>query len=57
MWNCFKCGEDKVFWNSDFDADECGYEHPGIVSYYTCANCGSEYEVFEPFPEEEEEDE
>lgn len=56
MWNCFKCGEDKVFWNSDFDADECGYSLHGIVSFYTCLNCGAEYEVFEQIHGEEEND-
>lgn len=55
MWECFKCGSRSVIWNSDFDSEDCGYEQSGIVSFYTCSKCGSEYEVFEPFSDEEEE--
>lgn len=54
MCECFCCSLSRVIWNSDFDAEECGYDRPGIVSFYTCQNCGAEYEVFQPFPEEEE---
>ena len=55
MWECFKCGNRSVVWSSDFDAEDCGYEQAGIVSYYTCSKCGSEYEVFEPLENDEEE--
>jgi len=48
MWTCFCCGENAVYWMSDFDSEDYGYEVAGIVSNYTCGNCGAEYEVFLP---------
>ena len=47
MGECFFCNTE-VIWQSDFDAEELGREEEGIVSFYTCPECGSEYEVFQP---------
>lgn len=44
---CFNCGADLI-WESDFNADEVGYEEEGIVTFYTCPNCGADYQVFIP---------
>lgn len=57
MLNCFKCGEKAVFITGNASAEDCGYIDDGMVDFYTCQNCGAEYEVFQPFPEEEEENE
>ena len=52
MGECFICGA-KVVWENDFDAEDCGYTEEGIVHYYHCPKCNTEYEVFEKFfPEE-----
>ena len=45
MFECFNCRQKKIVWQSDFDAEDCGYDFKGIVSMYTCANCGANYEV------------
>ena len=51
MGKCFYCGHE-VIWNSDFNADECGYDDEDykdrIVTFYTCPFCGTEYEVVQP---------
>lgn len=44
--HCFICGHELI-WVSD-EAENCGYERPGILHEYSCPNCGSEYTVFEP---------
>ena len=53
---CFYCGH-PVVWSNDFAADECGYgdreyddgtvqkAEDQIVSFWTCPNCGAEYEI------------
>jgi hypothetical protein len=41
---CFLCDGD-VIWNSDFDAEELGYTDFTVVSFYTCMDCKSEFEV------------
>ena len=56
MWECFKCGHRTVAWQSDFDAEDCGYDGVGIVSYYSCQNCGAEYEVVQIEESDETED-
>ncbi len=37
-----------MIWQNDFDAEDCGYDQNGIVSFWTCAHCGAEYEIFIP---------
>lgn len=49
---CFYCGG-RCIWNSDADADEVGYYEPGIVAFWTCSECGAEYEVYLKFKEED----
>ena len=53
---CPICGGE-LCWNNDFDASEVngGDENDGgIISYYTCMNCGREYEISDPPKEERE---
>lgn len=45
---CFLCGG-KVFWQSDFDFEDYGYEGKGIVQNFACPKCGAEYEVRSAF--------
>lgn len=47
MGKCFLCGTE-VVWQNDFDAEDVGYEDEGVAHFYTCPNCGAEYEVYEP---------
>lgn len=56
MFECFNCRQKKIVWQSDFDAEDIGYAVKGIVSMYTCANCGAQYEMLMK-TEEENEDE
>lgn len=42
MLECFHCGEQAVSWDSDFDAEECGYDCKGIMHELHCNNCGCE---------------
>lgn len=44
MYECFHCGQRAVIWDGDFDAEECGYEYPGIVHFCHCKNCGAQIE-------------
>lgn len=46
MYECINCGHRTVYWQSDFDAEDIGYDEPGVVSYWTCAHCGAEIEVY-----------
>ena len=45
---CPNCSSYSLHWNSDAEAEECGYSVAGIVTFYHCANCGAEVEVFVP---------
>lgn len=51
-WRCFLCGS-QVFWQSDFDFEDYGYEGKGIVQNFTCSKCGAEYEVRSAFKDVE----
>jgi hypothetical protein len=54
MFKCFICGEDGCIWNSDFSYEEVHQEDiEGVVSFFSCPNCGAEYEVTQIFEEEE----
>lgn len=50
---CFNCGSHKVIWGNDWSFDDLDYEGEGIVSTYTCMDCGAEYEVRVAFEEGE----
>lgn len=52
---CYLCGGE-VIWQFDFMFDECGYEGDGIVSFYTCRDCGADIEVRKTIGEETDED-
>lgn len=48
LFFCPVCGKQSAIWQDDCDADDLGYLTPGIVHLYTCSECGSEIEAFEP---------
>lgn len=52
MFECFHCGERTLCWDNDFDAEDLGYDQPGIVQFLHCENCGAEVE-YKLFDEEE----
>ena len=48
-YQCFHCGQDSVFWDSDFNAEEYGYEKDyGIVHICHCINCNAQITYFVP---------
>jgi len=51
---CFICGEEKVIWNADNDLEDFDEEGEGIVSEYTCMNCGASYVIYQRFAKEDE---
>lgn len=54
-WKCFICDEEAVGWEADYTFEDYGIpDRDGIVQTYTCHNCGADYEVYIPFPEEDE---
>lgn len=53
MFKCFRCGSNMV-WQSDFGADECGYDFEGIVSFYHCSSCNTTAEFVTDFTKEDE---
>ena len=52
MWTCGICGT-PLIWGSDFDFEDYGMGGEGIVSNYSCPNCGTYIEVFMPDDKEE----
>ena len=50
---CPHCNQHGLCWESDADADDCGYEMPGIVSFYHCRHCGAYIEIYVPNKKEE----
>ena len=46
MYECFHCGERAVIWDCDFDAEDYGYEEPGIVQDLHCSHCGAQIQYF-----------
>lgn len=41
-----RCGTQNAIWQSDFTFDDCvDMKVKGLVTYYSCAECGSEIEV------------
>lgn len=52
MFECYCCRHMSVYWQSDEDAEDAGYTREGVVSFYTCGNCGAEIEVFMPTEDE-----
>lgn len=61
MWECPRCGQRSLIWQSDFMAEECGYMFNGIVTFFTCTNCGANvelsYELDDDDSEEQKEEE
>lgn len=51
--SCFICGGHKVIWGNDWSFEDYGYEGEGIISTYSCMDCGAEYEVRNAFDEKE----
>lgn len=45
LFYCPRCGKQSAVWQNDFDVADLGYDGEGIVTYYTCSECGSEIEV------------
>ena len=56
MYECFHCGRRAVYWCSDFDFADYGFEGEGIIHVCQCANCGADIEYIIKFSEEEDED-
>lgn len=44
-WICGICGT-PLIWGADFDYEDYGIDGEGIVSNYTCPNCGVYVEVY-----------
>lgn len=51
---CYCC-KSKIIWQSDFEISEFGGEDEGIVSVWSCPNCGAD--VYIVMKTEEDEDE
>lgn len=45
MWKCGICGA-TLIWGADFDYEDYGLDGEGIVSTYTCPDCGATVEVY-----------
>lgn len=45
-WSCFYCGHDLI-WSNDFMCDEVNFCtcEKGIVSYWSCSECNTEYQI------------
>ena len=41
MYECFHCGHQSVYWLSDFDFADYGYEGEGIIHECQCSHCGA----------------
>lgn len=41
LYECFHSGARAVIWDADFDAEDYGFERPGIVHDCHCTNCGA----------------
>ena len=48
LFYCPHCGLKRAVWQSDFSAEDCGYENDGIVQYFQCGNCRAFIEVYIP---------
>ena len=44
LYECFHCGARAVVWDCDYDAEDYGYDCPGVVHACHCENCGAEIE-------------
>ena len=51
---CPRCGKEMI-WGGDFDFEDYGMEEEGVVSNYSCPNCGVSAEVSFPNDVEEKE--
>lgn len=46
MYECFHCGARAVIWDEDFDAEDYGCEHSGVVHSCHCTHCGADILYF-----------
>lgn len=44
---CLICGSENIICTGNAEADEAGYCCDGLVTFFTCSDCGAEYEVFQ----------
>ena len=51
---CPHCHGNKLTWDSDASAEECGYTNAGTVSFYHCKSCCADIEIFVAEEQEEE---
>lgn len=49
---CYFCGHE-LHWQSDFNYDEVFLEGDGIVSEWTCPNCGAEAEYSKRYDDDD----
>ena len=56
MYQCFHCGQNSVYWQSDFSFEDYGLEGEGIIHVCKCGNCGADIEYFIRLDEEEEDE-
>lgn len=52
---CILCGSE-LTWQSEFDAEDCGYTKDGLIGFYKCpniANCNANFEIIDLFDEDE----
>jgi len=54
-YECFHCGHHTVYWESDFDFEDYGYEGEGIVQNCHCHHCGADIEYRIRFDNEDDE--
>ena len=40
---CWYCGG-KLIWGSDHDAEDLGYDLPGMITHLHCSNCNAQVE-------------
>lgn len=46
----FVCGAE-VIWGNDFSFEDFGMDGDGVVSCWSCSECGAEYEVYQRIEE------
>ena len=45
-YQCFHCGHNTVYWQSDFTFEDYGMDGEGIVHVCSCATCGADIEYY-----------
>lgn len=49
MYECFNCKSNKVSWKQDFSTEDYGMEIDGVVSRFSCPDCGARIIYIIPF--------